>query len=155
MKDIEPIHAKHDRAITLWERGKWKEASKLFDEVLAECPEHLHTYVNYGCLVESRRDRQRAVEMWRKGVRVGLGCIPPEFAFGKDRIGYYHEDNRSFLLAYLNLGSGYYKLKRTHEALTCYQNILLLDSSREAARVMEKRCLNRLKKERKIALSAK
>jgi tetratricopeptide (TPR) repeat protein len=88
-----------DRAENAEREGDIVEAMKICREIVESCPEYLPAVNKLGLLFKEQDDLDAAIEIFEGAVGVGVACLPEGFEFGKDRIPWYWEDNRAFLLA--------------------------------------------------------
>lgn len=98
---------KFDKAEAALENGDRDEAKLVCAEILGMCPEYLPAINRLGLLLREEGHIDGAIQMFQSAVGMGLATLPDDFEIGTDRMPWYWEDNRAFLLAGEHLAISY------------------------------------------------
>jgi|ERR1041384_7191981 hypothetical protein len=85
-------------------RGAVEQAKHICTEIIASCPEYLPAINNLALLLRTEGELDHALELFEGAVGLGVSCLPKEFVPGTDRLPWYWEDNRAFIIACEQLG---------------------------------------------------
>lgn len=73
---------KNQLALEAIKEGKWEEAAKYFAEALEENPNDPVLYVNFGNLLASSGDAERALKFYEKAIEIDKGTATAYYGIG-------------------------------------------------------------------------
>ncbi|MFC1999975.1 tetratricopeptide repeat protein [Chloroflexota bacterium] len=111
----------------LYEAGEPAAAEAIFENVLAQMPDHIDAIHHLAMVLSDSGRSQEARSLWEQAVRIGRKAFPPEFDPQEDRLEWGWLDNRPFLRALHGLGFACLWAGDMEEALKIFQELLQLN----------------------------
>lgn len=116
-----------DNALEHLSAGNYLEVIAVLTPLASAYPEFIDAHHHLALALRREGQSDRAYEIWKSAVALGLDLLPADFYFGRDQLVWGFEENRPFLSAYLSLGLEHQRRGLIGEALSVFQNLLYLN----------------------------
>ena len=73
---------KNLQGIQYMQEGKWEEAVKVFNEIIEESPEDPIAYINFGNLLATLDDNERALQFFQKAIELDEDAASAYYSMG-------------------------------------------------------------------------